>query len=979
MLHLRFYCPLIASYLLNLILTTISAQDLPEYRALFEKGEYCQMISELQQYQLVLDHPNDEDFKLSLLLIKAYLETEQWGLAEQWINEIQKLNINYGKNDLWSELSLLTAQWAVKIENWPMADSIFDQLIVNIPQINDSVLVQSILIYNGLYNLELENKAKAEDYLHQANLMRLGESILLARSYNALGFLYLQYSEKQKAERYFLISKNIYERRGWISNTHYTSLLNDLSILCHNTGNLQKADSILTLSEQLQNNCTSYSTLGFIASTRGLIHYELGNYENAVSKYQESIEHFSLVNNNKEKAVSYFNLAEVQFFLGDIDEANKNYSEALKINERSLKSRNNLTRANILQGLAAISEYKMEDDLADSLYQLSLKIIDQKYGKENTFYATALNNYARFKENLGQYEVAIKLYHATETLDTILLGIHHPDYNTTLYNLARIYTKINARNQALNYYRKANNLQLNLLNNYFENFDEVSRLSYRLEVMGNFDMFFSYACSSDDQRLYGEIQDINLATKNLVLDYAKIIQNQLFANGSTEWEIFQEWLDTKRLLTKCYFKSIKDLNNSGLNIDSLEQQMGLLERKLARQESSFFKKAQEITFSQIQKKLKPGEAAIDFFNYYVTDEYGSYPDSVLYFALITTPHRRYPHLQYLCNQKELSEILASTSHYTANVAVNHRLYQMIWKPLEKHLHRVNEVHLSPEGLLHQISFASLIPDVSNNMTLIDRYTFGYYSNLRDFVLSQNKTESYKSIYLMGDVNFSSPSEGDQFYFPSLPGTHQEVLNIAALAKSEDVHVTIHTGDSASESGFYARLLAFSPQILHLATHGFFFDRDTVLTNPVVLSEQIRSSGNSLIRSGFVLSNVNAHWNRDAGLNSGEDGIVTALEVSNLDLTSTPLVVLSACETGKGAIADGEGVFGLQRALKIAGSSQLLISLWKVPDEITAQLMMHFYTLLWSGTPAVNALSQAQRKIKQAYPHPYDWSGFVLFR
>ena len=165
----------------------------------------------------------------------------------------------------------------------------------------------------------------------------------------------------------------------------------------------------------------------------------------------------------------------------------------------------------------------------------------------------------------------------------------------------------------------------------------------------------------------------------------------------------------------------------------------------------------------------------------------------------------------------------------------------------------------------------------------------------------------------------------------------------------------------------------------MATHGFFFRRDTSIGIPHSLGERIRSAEIPLLRSGFILSDANLSWNSDTLVPPSVDGVVTAQEIADLDLSETELVVLSACETGRGGIADGEGVFGLQRAFKIAGSNQLLISLWNVPDAATTALMTSFYRFIVNGLTPHNALLQAQRSLKEQYPNPYDWAAFVLFQ
>ena len=179
----------------------------------------------------------------------------------------------------------------------------------------------------------------------------------------------------------------------------------------------------------------------------------------------------------------------------------------------------------------------------------------------------------------------------------------------------------------------------------------------------------------------------------------------------------------------------------------------------------------------------------------------------------------------------------------------------------------------------------------------------------------------------------------------------------------------------------------SPYILHIATHGFFLKDQEMPANkagigfgsPGEMSMQ-RLSGegieNPMLRSGLVLAGVNT-WMKNGELPpEAEDGVLTAEDVTTLDLTNTNLVVLSACDTGLGDVKIGEGVFGLRRAFALAGAKTLVMSLWKVSDVCTQELMEDFYRRILAGTPKADALREAQLKLREKYPHPRDWGAFI---
>ncbi|MDR0712809.1 MAG: CHAT domain-containing protein, partial [Bacteroidales bacterium] len=172
-------------------------------------------------------------------------------------------------------------------------------------------------------------------------------------------------------------------------------------------------------------------------------------------------------------------------------------------------------------------------------------------------------------------------------------------------------------------------------------------------------------------------------------------------------------------------------------------------------------------------------------------------------------------------------------------------------------------------------------------------------------------------------------------------------------------------------------------LIHLATHGFFLpDAENRAVDEIGRRQgggREKPAENPLLRSGLIMSGANHQWlAREYVMEEElEDGILTADEISRLNLTKTRLVVLSACETGLGDVENSEGVFGLQRAFKLAGVESLIMSLWKVPDEATAELMILFYNEWLAGNSKQNAFKTAQGKVRAEYQSPYYWAAFVM--
>jgi CHAT domain-containing protein len=217
----------------------------------------------------------------------------------------------------------------------------------------------------------------------------------------------------------------------------------------------------------------------------------------------------------------------------------------------------------------------------------------------------------------------------------------------------------------------------------------------------------------------------------------------------------------------------------------------------------------------------------------------------------------------------------------------------------------------------------------------------------------------------------------------LKWSEKEVENVQAALGKAGFDAQVIKGWQATEESFkQIGQSGPSPRILHVSTHGFFFpdpvNPQSAIQNPLSEEPVFKLSDHPMIRSGLILAGANHAWKAGRPLGNREDGILTAYEISQLDLRNTELVVLSACETGLGHIDGNEGVFGLQRAFKIAGAKTLVMSLWQVPDYQTQELMTVFYEKLLTGKLAPRlALRAAQDEMRKRHYEPYYWAGFVV--
>jgi CHAT domain-containing protein len=298
--------------------------------------------------------------------------------------------------------------------------------------------------------------------------------------------------------------------------------------------------------------------------------------------------------------------------------------------------------------------------------------------------------------------------------------------------------------------------------------------------------------------------------------------------------------------------------------------------------------------------------------------------------------------------------------------------------------------ISPDGELNLIPFEALVD--GQGRYLVEHYAFTYLTSGRDLQRMQVARNSLSDPLVMADPLFGEPetdqpSKSDarkpkpvtkrqsiitgndlsQVYFAPLAGTEREASTIKSLFPE----ITMLTGAAATE----ARLKqASAPRLLHIATHGFFLtdelnDTDTRGTRAISASAKIE---NPLLRSGLALAGANLHKS------SKDDGILTALEASGLNLWGTKLVTLSACDTGVGEVKNGEGVYGLRRAFVLAGAETLVMSLWPVSDYVTREMMTGYYKGLKEGVGRGESLRQVQLSMikRKGREHPFYWASFI---
>ena len=969
----------------------------------FEHGSYCKVIQLFKEYQAEVRDNHRDWVDFQLILANAYLESEHIDSTQQVLDQLGLENCSIEQI---IKRDLLKARLTFLAQNYNKADSLFSLVKTKAKGILEEKhpLLGEILCFHGLLQLESSQFEKGQNSLNVAKkILQNTESYALqtlAITHAIAGFFYIEQSQFFFARTEFEKAKNIWENNGWTQHPYYALLLNDFGLLYLEESQFSTGESLILEAKSIsENGCRLPSKYAYSFTSQANLNYKLGNIDKAKEQYATAMELFQQQKQYKELAITMNVLGDIytnEYYLGLIDSlhtAKSTIEQALIELERVLPKGTSISEAILLGSLAFIFDLDGNTEVADSLYKEQLDLTAKLVGKNSFHYADALNNQAAFMEyHLEDYESADIRYASSLKIYEKIYNPQNPTYLKTLYNLARIKSKLEAREPALNYYKKANALLLNILNNYFADFDEKTRLNYRLEVLGNYDAFLNFACPLNQPNLNIDILNFNLATKNLVADYAARTRN--FAKNIDNPKLkenWEAWRKARIALTKAYHRDQKELIGDENGLKKAENVVINLERKLIKNFPNRFKNNNKIDWTEIQSKLNPDEAAIDFFNRFHLNKAGEYTDTTLYYALVIRKDWSAPKLVYLTSKQELIPNFDGFEHYTKFVPINQELYQQVWHPLDSLLGGINTIHLSPDGLLHKIAFDGLLSDASSNEYLTDKYSLTYYSNLSDILTYEeiDFRESSEGLFI-GNPSFdtsidssnclSNSQKSSQFsmHFPPLLGTKQELDAIVSMLKSSKWKNQTYESLEANESNF--RLAHPNKDIIHLATHGFFLKFDyNATSNSSNLGERFSATANPLLHSGIVLTKANCTWNDSTEFDFNENGILSAQEIVDLDFSKTKLVVLSACETGKGAITTGEGVFGLYRAFKITGVQKLLISLWKVSDPETAKFMGYFYENLKAKLTVNEALKNARNRMKEEGYAPEVWASFVLFQ
>ncbi len=793
-----------------------------------------------------------------------------------------------------------------------------------------------------------------------------------ARTLGTLGTLHFQKGFFGQAEVLYLEAMGIFEKTLGKKHPEYAVVLANLTNVYIETGNYAKAEPLMLEVNEI--NATAF-----------------GKQHPLYAK-------------------ALINLATLYVQMGDISRAEPLLLEIKAMYNPGL-SKESADYALVLGKLAAIYLDRGDTANAAPLVFESQEICAKIFGTKHMEYAWSLKNLGLFYVVKKEYTKAESYLLQAHEINTGTLERDHPNCALTAELLASLYQETKRFSESGERYLEAQQINRHIIEKAAGYSSEVEMAHNLQKYQQKTAQFYTFAAAHPSQAINEAAFDHVLFYKGFLLNATMQVKNRANANGNTAQAL--GFLRAYRhRLTEQYSLPLTDQDS--VSIAELEDKANTLEKELARSVVGYNDALKQVGWKEVAKALKPGEAAIEFVHFQYYNTQGKPTDSTLYAALALRSGDDAPVMVCLAEEQELSVLMQGAAGgnyrkinhlYAAGAGKQKTLNDLTWKQLEPFLKDVKKVYCASTGLLHRLNMGAI--PVNPSEVFADRRQLVVLGSIRQLVIPTPATTYTKEAFLVGGVNYAasnttvdsdeSVSSRSGFSLPEnntlrsdslsrsdawsyLPSTVTEVFNLRHLLASSGVSVQLDTGISATEESVKqigGPDVPFAPRVLHFATHGYFFPEPKSGVNHSALA--FKNSNNPLLRSGLILAGAQQAWNNGKPAPGREDGVLTAQEISLLNLTSAELVVLSACETGLGDIDDTEGVYGLQRAFKIAGAKYIVMSLWKVNDQTTSEFMTAFYTQwLQKGFSIPDAFRNAQRKMRAKYPaEAYHWAGFVL--
>jgi len=755
------------------------------------------------------------------------------------------------------------------------------------------------------------------------------------------------------------------------------SLYNNHAVMAQSQGKYIEAEEYFALSEQIIKKNDKQGSLAhsIITSNRALLYNEVGQYEEAITSIRKASDMASGSIRERGRDNTSFKINEglIQYSSGNYETAEQIFNEVLVL-KRKRMAKNQTDYANVENYLASVLMESRKTGQVPELLNDALRIFSRKYNKNHPAYIKTKHNLGRFHIYSGDFLAAANTLKEVSQAYLQFFRKNHPDYLSSLEDQAVVSWKQGRFSAATQQFKQVINTNLTLVENYFGAMSEYEKGQYWAKIRPSILKFYSYAVerAEEDPALLSEMFNIHLKTKGILLSASTKVREQILNSDDENLKaVYLKWVKVKEELILYYTYSKAQLTEQKIDLNAIESKANILEKELSKMSAEFTQsnKLPTTTLAEVKSKLGSKDAAVEIIGYPVFDR--SFSGERNYAFLIASSSKLHPQLVVIEKGQELDQKYAKAYRNMVKLkAVDRITYDKFWKPVDEKLVDFENLHLSLDGIYYQVNIGALKrPD---NTYVSDALNLHLYSSTRDLMKTGKSANPSKKADFFG-----YPDYGAKGLLEALPGTKEEITAVSNISRSKGFATRIFLQKEASEENFKK---ITSPSLLHIATHGFFLQESQSTGEKVFGVEVNQAKDNPLLRSGLMLANAEQTMDvatRGSEVNTANNGVLTAYEIITLDLKNTDLVVLSACETGLGEIKSGEGVYGLQRAFQIAGAESVIMSLWKVSDEATKQLMTSFYQEWMNGKQKEEAFFAAQKSLRQTFPEPYYWGAFIM--
>jgi CHAT domain-containing protein len=782
-----------------------------------------------------------------------------------------------------------------------------------------------------------------------------------ASDLNNLGFIYARMNKIVETEQFYSEALKIKKSLSFVRLESYLTTLSNLIVFYCNVGRDAEAKELVKQMEEGLANKEFIDTLkrATFANNLGIHYKDWGNMDKSIKYFKDAILYYEAIygKDNLFVAEVYIDMSTTYFAVDKFKETTEYLNKAAKI----------------------YSEIKLEDDVNMIGMFCNLALILKEVNKPDegdVYMNKALDLTKKFK--VTQSDILEQVY----------------------INKAQIAADLNNVKVATEYFNKYLDLKYESIEQNFSYMTENEKLFFLEEFENNIKNFYTSILNNLEKYpdLIKSLLDFRLKTKAMLLNnLSKIKQRIIELNDPLLSDKFEDLKLKRETFAKLMSFNTEEYPNALAEASALKTQADLLEKEISLKVSGSFvgEDAKSINWKGIQKQLSEGEAAIEIFQSYLL--YDNNQGKGTNYTFIVIKPTGDPFALSIDRPITWEDEVLNLYRNSIDMKKNEPdLYRRLWKFVDEKLSDIKTVYISPDGIYNQVNLNTLFSEEKKSY-LIEEKDLHLLTTLNDLaVLKAAALKKPLNAVFAGNPKFDydisklNNSKKDKevtalaargafgFVLSELPGTKEEVEVIKALFDKNGIKNTLLMEEAANEKAIKN---IKNPDVLHLATHGFFLEdpKEEDLVGYDKLEKEFYK--NPMLRSGIFFSGANKNYAINTSnvnsIDDFEDGMLTSYEAMNLKLDKTELVVLSACQTGLGKIKNGEGVYGLQRAFKLAGAKSIIMSLWPVSDDATKDLMIAFYDDWMKTGNLYQAFKNAQLVVKKKYPDPYFWGAFIL--